>query len=200
MLFVFGRRANAIRLKKLSELIHNSAALPKCEKCSVAVHFCEIIDHPNSDDGYDVVPNSDFIVTRSVDRSSTSKYYFNDRPVSMNEVVTLLKNKGIDLDHNRFLILQGEVEQIAMMKPKQQQPGGEDGLLEYLEDIIGSNRHIPAITSAEQEVDALNEQREEKMNRVKLIEKEKNALEQSKVRDIHPQTLSEPNQYHRYSL
>ena len=33
-------------------------------------------------------------------------------------MVTALKAKGIDLDHNRFLILQGEVEAIAMMKPK----------------------------------------------------------------------------------
>jgi hypothetical protein len=33
-------------------------------------------------------------------------------------VIVLLKQKGIDLDHNRFLILQGEVEQISLMKPK----------------------------------------------------------------------------------
>ena len=47
----------------------------------------------------------------------------------MTEVTTLLKGRGIDLDHNRFLILQGEVEQIAMMKPKGVTPGDE-GLLE----------------------------------------------------------------------
>jgi hypothetical protein len=40
-------------------------------------------------------------------------------------VTTLLKGHGIDLDHNRFLILQGEVESIAMMKPKAQAPGEE---------------------------------------------------------------------------
>jgi structural maintenance of chromosome 4 len=31
-------------------------------------------------------------------------------------------DKGIDLDHNRFLILQGEVEQISLMKPKGSNP------------------------------------------------------------------------------
>ena len=31
--------------------------------------------------------------------------------------------KGIDLEHNRFLILQGEVEQISLMKPKAPAPG-----------------------------------------------------------------------------
>jgi structural maintenance of chromosome 4 len=56
----------------------------------------------------------------------------------------LLRSHGIDLDNNRFLILQGEVEQIAMMKPKGQTPH-EDGLLEYLEDIIGSNRYLEQI-------------------------------------------------------
>lgn len=39
------------------------------------------------------------------------------------QVTTLLKARGIDLDNNRFLILQGEVEQISMMKPKAQAPG-----------------------------------------------------------------------------
>jgi len=50
----------------------------------------------------------------------------------------VLKAKGIDINNNRFLILQGEVEQISLMKPK---TGDENrpGLLEYLEDIIGSN-------------------------------------------------------------
>lgn len=62
---------------------------------------------------------------------------------------------GIDLIHNRFLILQvrpgnapaspvksrfqGEVEQISLMKPKAEKEG-EEGMLEYLEDIVGSSR------------------------------------------------------------
>ena len=53
----------------------------------------------------------------------------------------LLRKRGIDLDNNRFLILQGEVEQIAMMPPKAKTEHDE-GLLEFLEDIIGSNRHL----------------------------------------------------------
>ena len=57
------------------------------------------------------------------------------------EVTTLLKAKGIDLDNNRFLILQGEVEQISMMAPKAHGPHDE-GLLEYLEDIIGSDKYV----------------------------------------------------------
>jgi len=56
------------------------------------------------------------------------------------EVAKLLRSHGIDLDHNRFLILQGEVEQIAMMKPKAPNEH-ESGMLEFLEDIIGTTRY-----------------------------------------------------------
>ena len=40
--------------------------------------------------------------------------------------------KGIDLDHIRFLILQGEVEQMALMKPKGLTEN-DGGMLELLE-------------------------------------------------------------------
>lgn len=38
-----------------------------------------------------------------------------------------------------FTLIQGEVEQIALMKPKALTEN-DDGMLEYLEDIIGSSR------------------------------------------------------------
>ena len=63
----------------------------------------------------------------------------------------LLSSKGIDLDHNRFLILQGEVEQISLMKPMATKEG-EIGLLEYLEDIIGSNQYIEEIERIDGEI------------------------------------------------
>ena len=42
------------------------------------------------------------------------------------------------------LLGQGEVEQISMMKPKAVGPH-EGGMLEYLEDIIGTDRYVPQI-------------------------------------------------------
>lgn len=84
----------------------------------------------------------------------------------------------IDLDNNRFLILQvqysrkvilfgnfnflfylflfflvcyqGEVEQISLMKPKAQGPHDE-GFLEYLEDIIGTNKYVEKIDESSKE-------------------------------------------------
>lgn len=78
-------------------------------------------------------------MTRTAYRNNSSKYTINSKTSTFGEVQTLLKDKGIDLDHKRFLILQGEVESIAQMKPKAPNEH-EDGLLEYLEDIIGTSR------------------------------------------------------------
>lgn len=44
LLFVFGRRAKAIRQGKLSELIHNSENFPDLEYCKVSIYFCDIVD------------------------------------------------------------------------------------------------------------------------------------------------------------
>jgi structural maintenance of chromosome 4 len=53
-----------------------------------------------------LVPNSQLIVTRTAYKNNSSRYSINNRFSTFTEVTTLLKGKGIDLDHNRFLILQ----------------------------------------------------------------------------------------------
>ena len=65
------------------------------------------------------------------------------------------------------------------MKPKAQTEH-EDGLLEYLEDIIGTSRYKGPIEQALVELDALAETRTEKLNRLRIVEREKNALEEKK--------------------
>ncbi|TRY50457.1 Structural maintenance of chromosomes protein [Cryptosporidium tyzzeri] len=176
MLFVFGKRAKHMRLNKVSELIHNSKHYPNNEKASVAVHFKEIIDVPGDEHAYKVVPNSEIVIKREVHKNSEqTKYYINEKLSSYQEVTKLLSGKGTDLEHNRFLILQGEVELIAQMKPKSTN-ANEDGLLEYIEDIIGSSRFIPDIEKHLMELEQFNELRQEKLNRLKIAEKELNTL------------------------
>jgi len=177
LLFVFGKRASKIRLKKLSELIHNSTIAKDIKFCSVSVYFHSIID--KEDEAYDVVPNSEFVVTRTATDQSVSKYFINQKSSSFTEVTTLLKEKGIDLENNRFLILQGEVEQISLMKPKSTNEN-TNGLLEYLEDIIGTFKYVEMIEEKFKEVEKLNELRGEKLNRVKLVEKDRDGLEGAK--------------------
>lgn len=61
---------------------------------------------PQDDDSFEVVPASDFVISRTALRNNTSNYYINDRKSNFTEVTELLKGKGVDLDNNRFLILQ----------------------------------------------------------------------------------------------
>mmetsp|Transcript_32490 Transcript_32490/g.29320 ORF Transcript_32490/g.29320 Transcript_32490/m.29320 type:complete len:526 (-) Transcript_32490:2630-4207(-) len=178
LLFVFGKRAKQMRLNKLSELIHNSSKFPDCNRASVQVYFYEIVDKDDAD-AYTIVKNSEFSVKRTVFAAGNSKYEINDKDVQQSEVITQLKSKGIDLDNNRFLILQGEVEQISLMKPKTND-ANDPGLLEYLEDIIGSNQYKEQIDGLEMEVDKLLDQKREKIERVKISEADLVKLDDSK--------------------
>ncbi|KAH8308273.1 hypothetical protein KR059_009767 [Drosophila kikkawai] len=175
MMFVFGCRANRIRCKKVSTLIHSSSRFPNVRSCSVAVHFEQIVD---KDDGScESVPDSAFVIERTAMSDSSSYYQINDKRAQLKDVAKLLKKHHVDLEHNRFLILQGEVESIAMMKPKGLAEN-ETGMLEYLEDIIGTQRYIRPLQQINQRVDQLTDDRTEKHNRCKLAEREMKDLEQ----------------------
>ena len=167
-----------MRLKKLSELIHSSKNYPDLSHASVSVHFAEIYikNETTDEEDYQLVPKSEFVVTRTVTRNSNSVYKLNEKKSSFAEVTKLLMSKGIDLDNNRFLILQGEVEQISLMKPKAPSEN-EEGLLEYIEDIIGTNKYVEKIEKSLVLVEELNDQRQEKMNRANRARKEKESLE-----------------------
>ena len=177
LLFVFGFRASKMRQGKISALIHNSAQHQDLEFCEVEVHFQEILDLPGGK--HEVIPDSTMVVSRRAFKNNSSNYYLNGRTTNFTAVTTLLKDKGIDLDHKRFLILQGEVESIAQMKPKAANEH-DDGLLEYLEDIIGTSKYKTPIEEAATEMEALNEICVEKQARVQHVEKEKNGLEDKK--------------------
>ncbi|KAJ1916560.1 Structural maintenance of chromosomes protein 4 [Mycoemilia scoparia] len=178
LLFVFGFRASKIRQGKLSELIHNSKNAGNITSCTVEIHFKEITDRADSED-YDEVPNSKLVISRSAYRNNTSKYFINGTVSTQAEVVKLLKGKGVDLDHKRFLILQGEVESISQMKPKAQNEH-EEGLLEYLEDIIGTSKYKDQIAKASKDVDTLNDERAVQLNLAKIAERDLASMEDKK--------------------
>jgi structural maintenance of chromosome 4 len=127
----------------------------------------------------------------------------NGKESNFTVVTTLLRDRGVDLDHKRFLILQGEVESIAQMKPKAANEH-DDGLLEYLEDIIGTSKYKTPIEESAAEVEALNEVCVEKSGRVQHVEKEKNGLEDKKnkalayIRDENELTLKQCALYQLY--
>ena len=65
------------------------------------------------------------------------------------------------------------------MRPKASVPG-ETGVLEFLEDIIGSSKFVAPIVAAQAEMEGLNETRAQCLTRVKAAEKDKEALEGAK--------------------
>lgn len=172
-MFVLGFRAKKMRQTKLAELIHQSEGMLNIESCTVEVHFELIMDR--IDGGFDAVPGSKLIVSRTAWRNGRNAYAVNGTVQTAAEVTALLKGHGIDLDHNRFLILQGEVESIAQMKPKGATEH-EEGLLEYLEDIIGTSAYIAPISEAGKEIEAAAEAFMEKQVRVRAAARECEAL------------------------
>ncbi|ETB56879.1 hypothetical protein YYC_05245 [Plasmodium yoelii 17X] len=185
MLFVFGRRAKKIRQNKLSDLIHNSKYSTNNEYTKVSIYFKTIIDKPGEEDEEDEEGDEnaegrnddndvngessphDFIISREATIDNQSKYRIDGKVVTQKDVFDLLYKKGIDLSNNRFLILQGEVEQIAQMNPKGNK--NEEGLLEYLEDIIGTNKYIDDINSSLENFEKSEEIYHEKVNRLKHV-------------------------------
>lgn len=57
---------------------------------------------------------------------------------------------------------------------------GEVGLLEYLEDIIGSNQYINRIVEIEDSLTFRNDERIDKINRVKAAQAELDSMEDQK--------------------
>ena len=143
------------------------------------------------------------IIGRRAFKNNASKYYINTQESNFTQVTTLLKDRGVDLDHKRFLILQGEVESIAQMKPKAANEH-DDGLLEYLEDIIGTSKYKTPIEDSATEVETLNEVCTEKNARVQHVEKERNGLEDKKnkalayIRDENELALKQAALYQIY--
>jgi structural maintenance of chromosome 4 len=178
LLFAFGKRASKIRLNKVSELIHSSDQFPNLEFARVTVFFQEIVDD-DSPQGFSNVDDSSFSISRFAYRNNTSKYFIGDRSSSFTEVTKLLMEKHVDLTNNRFLILQGEVEQISMMKPKAINQH-ETGLLEYLEDIIGTSKYVEQIHKAHELKEEMEEKKQQKLNLVRASDRERQALAEAK--------------------
>lgn len=107
MLFIFGYKANWMRLNRLNQLIHNSSTMTEIERASVEVQFKKVVNDER--DQIQEVAGEGFSLRRVVKMTGASKYYINDRESTQGEVKDRLKDEGIDLNNNRFLILQGEV-------------------------------------------------------------------------------------------
>ncbi|CAG0908332.1 unnamed protein product, partial [Cyprideis torosa] len=139
LLFVFECRAQKLQSKKVGVLIHSSNEHQNIESCTVSVHF-EVIQRLPSGELLNFEDRK-FVVSRTAFRDNSSYYCIGGKQCTFKEIQRKLLENGVDMDHNRFLILQGEVESISLMKPKAaSEQDSSGGMLEYLEDVIGSSR------------------------------------------------------------
>ncbi|KAI8873183.1 RecF/RecN/SMC protein [Ramicandelaber brevisporus] len=191
LLFVFGFRARDLRHESASALIYNADPSANIAHCTVEVHFREIRDRISQQDDIPStysgqqqqqqqqqqeneiveVPGSELVIARRAfkERGRGSQYFINGRASSHADVRDLLIGKGVDLTQKRFMILQGEVESISQMTPS--------ALLDYLEDIIGTNKYKDDIVKLAGELDKFTDDRAGALTLLNAIAKEKNALE-----------------------
>lgn len=90
----------------MEHLIHNSAKFPNLPSCTVEVYFEEALDSPIFGQPAKRIPGTQLVVSRTGTKSGSSQYQINGRNKTREEVRDAMKAKGVDLDHNRFLILQ----------------------------------------------------------------------------------------------
>lgn len=120
---------------------------------------------------------TEFIMLKRQIKNGKSFYFLNNVEVGFKEVADFLMKENIDIENNRFAILQGEIEGISLMKPK------NDGLLEYLEDIIGTVGYNESILKLTDVLDKENENFEAVANAYKFTEKEYQYVAEIKEKD-----------------
>lgn len=145
ILFVLGFRAKKMRHSQITDLIYSDGE--RETKCFVELIF------------------NKFKIKREVYINKITKYYYDDKEISNNELIKKMVDEGIDMEHNRFLILQGEIESIAMLKPK-------EGLLEFLEDIIGSSKYKIEIDELIEKSKNMEEENLTNLNNLKFVKTE----------------------------
>ena len=149
LIFAFGKRASTMRSKRIEDLIHKSDTREDLDFASVSVHFSPV-------DG-----GKDTVLERVVLQSGVSHYKVDGRKESMETVVGRLKGLGVDIERNRFMILQGEVELLSSMEPKcgyeddQGNPISKEGLLEYFDDLIGTREYHSKLIHTQQAINSL---------------------------------------------
>ena len=137
LLFVFGKRAKRSELNKTSDLIHRSTRYPNMEYCRVSVHFQLIIDDEDSEEVYEVITNSEFVVTRVAYLNGETEYMLDNRSSRITDIGLIFMQYGLDLNDNSYLFLHGDVSKIEMMRPKATSPQ-ELGILDIMEEIFGA--------------------------------------------------------------
>ncbi|KAI5181809.1 structural maintenance of chromosome 4 [Nematocida sp. AWRm80] len=155
VLFVLGFKAKKLRHSRAEDLIHSGE--PKPTKTTVCITFVTQDDKK-------------IAISRTVTNKGKSTYAINGAPTTLDQVSEILKEYNVDLVNNRFMILQGEIESISNMKPKGTPEN--PGLVEYLEEIIGTNQYIDKIKEKAEELQKVSEMTDKFRIEHRFVEKE----------------------------
>lgn len=155
ILFVLGFRAKKMRHSQQTNLIYRDGEVQK-DMCYVEIVF------KKGDELYNV--------RRELYQNKKNKYFMNDRETRADDLQHFFALENVDLESNRFLILQGEIESIAMMKPKKNNE--KTGFLEYLEEIIGTMPFNGEIDKKTEELTQLKELNDFKLTSFNFYSKE----------------------------
>lgn len=161
--FLFGYTAKKMRHLTIGNLVNDlsktDSYVEMIIKGEITINIYEEFKELNNN-------NNEIILKRTVNKSGKSIYYINNIIVTNKIMIKFLMKLGIDTKTNRFLILQGEIENIGLLKPKSDQIfkpnykpfiidisieeevikimneeiefNNNFGLLEYFEQIIGT--------------------------------------------------------------
>lgn len=193
--FLFGYRAKKMRHTSSTNLINdsfmkevnfenkNSGNIKNKKKaeCSVSIIFNnstkkdEAFENLNEFEDLKsffetLLKKETFEIKRKLVESGKSTYYVNEKEVSFAILSSFLNLMNIDTQTNRFLILQGEIEHISLLKPKGN--ANNIGLLEYFEQIIGTAKFNSKIEDLENKFEFLSQDFETKTSAFKFSEKE----------------------------
>ncbi|KAA6398899.1 MAG: putative Structural maintenance of chromosomes protein 4 [Streblomastix strix] len=178
LLFVFGFKARNMRMKKVEELIYTGKGKEGVLEATVTIHFVRTV-YSSGAPRAKYIRETHFTVSRTVRRGKQiqSTYRVNDKVSTLENITKLLKEThNFDVRNNRFMILQGEVEAIATMKAKGNQVTKEEGLLEFIEGMIGTDVYIESIEQCEKELEVMMEDRQSKLFAARVVQGERTAL------------------------
>ncbi len=123
--FVLGRMSSkGLRSEKLGNLVFNGGKDGKPAKEAVVEVYIDNKQRELCSDDIDEVK-----ITRIINRDGSSKYFFNNKKTTRNEIVTMLRRVGIDPDGYN-IILQGDIQRIVNMTNNERRE-----LIEEISDI-----------------------------------------------------------------
>jgi len=115
---------------------------------------------------------NELLVSRIYFRDNKTYYHLNSNFCTLPEISIILCKILFELEKDRFLILQGEVEKICNLNSRGLK-NKKTGLLEYFECIFGSKVFVSEIFNIFFKINKLKKERSKLIDSIKFVEKEK---------------------------